>query len=131
MNDPSLLGEFTTFALAQTIPDGGGGGLGFFLPLIAMFLLLYALVIRPQSRQQKEHKKMAAEVQRGDTIVTSGGIHGRVTGTSEEVLTVEIAERVRVKVNRSAISSRQPAGSGGASGGAEKKSEKPVREKRT
>lgn len=130
MNDLSPLGEFATFALAQTTPDGGGGGLGFFLPLLAMFLLLYALVIRPQSRQQKEHKKMVSEVQRGDTIVTSGGIHGRVTGVSEDVLTVEIAERVRVKINRSAISSRQSSGTGSASAGAEKKAEKPAREKR-
>jgi preprotein translocase subunit YajC len=96
--------------LAQAAPGGGGEGpgFGFFLPLIAMFLLLYALVIRPQSRQQKDQKKMHSELQRGDHVVTSGGMHGRVTGISEDVLTVEIAERVRVKVNRSAIVNRLP-----------------------
>jgi preprotein translocase subunit YajC len=101
--------------LAQTspvpdAPQGGGGGLGFFLPLIAMFLLLYALVIRPQSRQQKEQKKMLSQLQRGDAIVTSGGLHGRITGISDEVLTVEIAERVRVKISRSAVAARTPVG---------------------
>jgi preprotein translocase subunit YajC len=96
--------------LAQAAPGGGGEGpgFGFFLPLIAMFLLLYALVIRPQSRQQKDQKKMHSELQRGDHVVTSGGMHGRITGISEDVLTVEIAERVRVKVNRSAIVNRLP-----------------------
>ena len=85
---------------------GGGGGLGFFLPLIALFLLMYAIIIRPQQRQQKEQRAMVAAVQKGDAIVTSGGIHGRVTGVSDDVLTVEIAERVRVKMNRSAVASR-------------------------
>ncbi len=92
--------------LAQTAPTQDGPGFGFFLPLIAMFLLLYALVIRPQSRQQKEQKKMHAELHRGDHVITSGGLHGRVTGMTEDVLTIEIADRVRVKVNRSAISTR-------------------------
>jgi preprotein translocase subunit YajC len=91
---------------AQILEDGGGGGFGFFLPLIAMFLLFYALIIRPQQRQQKQQKAMLTQIQRGDAIVTSGGLHGKVTGISDEVLTVEIAERIRVKVNRSAVSSR-------------------------
>lgn len=99
--------------LAQAAPTGeasGGPGFGFFLPLIAMFLLLYALVIRPQSRQAKEQKKMLSQLQRGDHVVTSGGLHGRVTGLTDDVITLDIADRVRVKVNRSAISSRTPAG---------------------
>jgi preprotein translocase subunit YajC len=67
-------------------------------------------VIRPQSRQQKEQKKMLSQLQRGDAIVTSGGLHGRITGISDEVLTVEIAERVRVKISRSAVAARTPVG---------------------
>lgn len=97
-------------ATPEPVPDGGGGpGIGFFLPLIALFLLMYAIVIRPQQRQQKEHREMVSAVQRGDTVVTSGGIHGKVTGVSDDVLTVEIAERVRVKLNRSAVTSCTPA----------------------
>ncbi len=100
---PSLVVE-----LAQTTPDAGSGSstFGFFLPIVAMFLLFYALIIRPQSRQQKQHKKMLEQVTRGDQVVTSGGIHGRVTGVSDDVLTVEIADRVRVKLNKSAVTSR-------------------------
>jgi len=95
-------------AVPESAPDGGGGfgGIGFFLPLIALFLLMYAIIIRPQQRQQKEHQKMVAAVQRGDSVVTNGGIHGKVTGVADDVLTVEIAERVRVKLNRSAVASR-------------------------
>jgi preprotein translocase subunit YajC len=105
-------GEEFELILAQAAPGpqegqrSPGSGLGFFLPLIAMFLLLYALVIRPQSRQQKEHKKLLSQIQRGDHIVTSGGLHGRVTGVADDVLTVEIAERVRVKINRVAVAAR-------------------------
>jgi preprotein translocase subunit YajC len=93
---------------AQLLDDGSGGGgaFGFFLPLVAMFLLFYALIIRPQQRQAKAHKVMLTQIQRGDAVVTSGGLHGKVTGVSDDLLTVEIAERIRVKVNRSAISSR-------------------------
>ncbi len=100
--------------VAQAVPEaapsgGGGGGFGFFLPLIALFLLMYAIIIRPQQRQQKEQRAMVAAVERGDMVVTSGGIHGKVTGVSDDLLTVEIAERVRVKLNRSAVASRTPA----------------------
>jgi len=91
---------------AQVAESPGGGGLGMFLPLIAFFLIMYALIIRPQQRQQKEQKKMISQIKRGDQIVTSGGIHGRVTGITDDVLTLEIAERVRVKLNRSAVGSR-------------------------
>ncbi len=98
--------------LAQTAqPEAGGGVFGFLLPLGAMFLLLYALVIRPQQRQQKEQKQMLSQIQKGDQIVTSGGLHGRVTGIADDVLTVEIAERVKVKINRGAVASRVSAAS--------------------
>ena len=96
--------------LAQTapVPEGGGpgGSFNFILLMLAMGLLLYALMIRPQQRQQKEKKKMLSEIKKGDQIVTSGGIHGRVTGVTDEMLTIEIADRVRVKLNRSAVASR-------------------------
>ena len=93
--------------VAQTAPEGGGGLLGGpFLLLIAMFLVMYAVLIRPQQRQQKEHRQMIAAIERGDRVVTSGGIHGRVTGLTDDVLTVEIANNVQVKINRAAISNR-------------------------
>jgi preprotein translocase subunit YajC len=75
-----------------------------------ILLIFYFLLIRPQQRKQKEHERMIKGVERGDSVVTAGGVHGRVTGVSEDVLTVEIAalkggDRVRVKVDRSRIDS--------------------------
>ena len=94
--------------VAQAVPvePSGGGGCGVFLPLIAFALIMYALIIRPQQRQQKEQKKMLAAVKKGDQIVTSGGMHGRITGITDDVITLEIADRVRIKLNKSAIGSR-------------------------
>lgn len=92
--------------VAQESP-GGGGLLGSpFLFLAAMLLLMWALIIRPQQRQQKKQKEMLTKIQKGDMIVTSGGIHGRVTGVTDDLLTIEIAEKVRVKLNKSSVTSR-------------------------
>lgn len=105
-------------ALAQVGPQASGGGPGLQLMLLVggMFVLMWALLIRPQQRQQKEHRKMLEEIQRGDQVVTSGGLHGRVTGVTEDVLTLEIAERVRVRVSRSSVASRRAAGEEAGSG---------------
>ena len=90
---------------AEPAPSGGLLGSPF-LFLAAMLLLMWALIIRPQQRQQKQHREMLSQIQKGDQVVTSGGIHGRVTGVTDDVLTVEIADRVRVKLSKSAVTSR-------------------------
>jgi preprotein translocase subunit YajC len=92
--------------LAQ-LGSEGGSPLSFWLMMGALFLVMYALIIHPQRKQQKEHQKMLGEVARGDQVVTNGGIHGRVTGITDDVLTIEIAQNVKVKVNKTAIASRQ------------------------
>jgi len=74
-----------------------------FLLLGAFMLVFYAFVIRPQQQQDKKQREMRAALKKGDQIVTSGGLHGKVTGLSDETVTLEIADRVRVKVNRAAI----------------------------
>ena len=83
---------------------GGSGGFASFIPLILMFVIFYFLLIRPQQKKTKEHRHMIDNLKTGDRIITSGGLHGRITGVSESALTVEIAEKVRVKVNRSSVS---------------------------
>ena len=100
--------------LAQLLPgaepaEPGGGG-GMFLLLGAMLLFMYALIIRPEQKRRKEHKNMLGKLKRGDMIVTSGGLHGKITGISDEILTVEIAERVRVKISSSSVTSHVAAG---------------------
>jgi preprotein translocase subunit YajC len=86
--------------------DGLGGIVGFLLPLAAMFLLFWALLIRPQQKQQREHREMLAKLERGDAVVTSGGIHGTISGVADDVLTVEIAPGVRVRIDKSAVGRR-------------------------
>jgi preprotein translocase subunit YajC len=83
---------------------GGTGGFGAFIPLILMFAIFYFLLIRPQQKKQKEHRLMISNLKKGDRIMTGGGIYGRITGVDETTVTVEIAEKVRVKVNRANVS---------------------------
>lgn len=81
------------------------------VPFGIMLLLIWFLIIRPQQRRQKEHDRMLSAIEKGDQVVTSGGLYGKVVGTADETLTLEIAalkgERVRVKVARSKIESKQ------------------------
>jgi preprotein translocase subunit YajC len=91
---------------------GGQGAAGFsgFIPLILMFVIFYFLLIRPQQKKTKEHRQMISNLKKGDRIITSGGIHGRITGMDDATLTVEIADKVRVKVARGNVSAlTQPA----------------------
>ena len=78
----------------------GAGGYSAFVPLILMFVIFYFLLIRPQQRKSKEHREMITRLKKGDRIITSGGLHGRITAVGETTMTVEIAEKVRVKISR-------------------------------
>ncbi len=80
------------------------------LPLILIFVVFYFLLIRPQAKRAKDHKAMVAALASGDEIVTSGGILGRIVETGDQFLVVEIAEGVRVKVQRHTVSSVLPKG---------------------
>ena len=107
--------------------SGSAGGLSSFIPLILMFVIFYFLLIRPQQKKQKEHRDMIANLRRGDRIITSGGLHGRITGLDESTLTVEIAEKVRVKVSRGNVAALVRATAAPAAAkkeGAEEKEEK-------
>lgn len=87
----------------QGAGEPAGGGLMAFLPLIIMVAIFYFLLIRPQQKKQKEHKNMLDNLQRGDTVVTQGGLHGKVTGLTDTTCTLEIADKIRVKVQRGYI----------------------------
>ena len=80
------------------------------LPLILIFVVFYFLLIRPQAKRAKEHKGMVAALAVGDEVVTSGGILGKVTEAGEQFLTVEVADGVRVKVQRHTVTSILPKG---------------------
>lgn len=82
---------------------GQGGGFGAFIPLILMFAIFYFLLIRPQQKKAKQHKEMLSSLKKGDRVVSSGGLHGVITGITDDVVTMEIAPKVRVKVSRGSI----------------------------
>jgi preprotein translocase subunit YajC len=82
---------------------GQGGGFGAFIPLILMFAIFYFLLIRPQQKKAKQHKQLLSALKKGDRVVSSGGLHGLVTGLTDDMVTMEIAPKVRVKVSRSSI----------------------------
>jgi len=82
---------------------GGAGDLHFIILMVAIFAIFYFLLIRPQQKKQKELKDMLSNLGHGDSIVTTGGLHGKITGITEQVVTLEIADKIRVKVSRSAI----------------------------
>ncbi len=86
--------------------QGGQQGLGMFLPLILLFGIFYFLLIRPQQKRQREHKELLSNLKKGDQVITAGGLHGRITGLTDTVVTLEITEKVRVKVARSQISTK-------------------------
>ncbi|MEE4603566.1 MAG: preprotein translocase subunit YajC, partial [Desulfobacteraceae bacterium] len=65
---------------------GGAGGFGGLIPIILMFVIFYFLLIRPQQKRNKEHKEMISNLKKGDRIITSGGIYGRVTGLDDTTL---------------------------------------------
>jgi preprotein translocase subunit YajC len=80
------------------------------LPLILIFVVFYFLLIRPQAKRAKEHKAMVAALGVGDEVVTSGGILGKVAEVSDQFVTVEIAEGVRIKVQRHTVGGLLPKG---------------------
>ncbi len=81
----------------------GAGGFSTFIPLILMFVIFYFLLIRPQQKKQKEHRIMIENLKVGDQVITGGSIHGRITALTDDTLTVEIADKVRVKVTRGSV----------------------------
>ncbi len=81
-----------------------------FLPLIIIFVIFYFLLIRPQMKRAKEHKKLVSDLGNGDEVVTNGGLLGRITKVGESFVTVELADNVQVRLQRHAIASIMPKG---------------------
>ena len=94
------------FAMA-TPPDGadGGGGslLALFPPMIMMFLIFYFVLIRPQKKKQDEQRNMLDNLKEGDNVVTMSGFHGTIKKIKDDIVHIQIADNVRVKINRARI----------------------------
>lgn len=85
----------------------GGGGIVGILPIVAMVAIFYFLIIRPQQKQQKKLRQMRESLTKGDRVVTSGGIHGVVTNVKGSVLTIRIADGVKVDVEKDSVTVKQ------------------------
>src|SRR3954465_7140406 len=98
---------FITEAMAQTASGSSSGGITSpliqFLPIVLIFVIMYFLILRPQQVKQRQHRELVGNLRRGDTIVTSGGLVGKVAKVDDDELQVEIAEGVRVKVVRGMV----------------------------
>jgi preprotein translocase subunit YajC len=81
------------------------------LPMILIFGVFYFLLIRPQQKKAKEHKTMLDSLKKGDSVITNGGLFGKINAITDQVVTLEIAKDVRVRVARGSISGPAPTGS--------------------
>lgn len=94
--------------IAMAQPAGGDSGGGIFSTLIMFAVIIgifYFLIIRPQQKRQKDRQKLLDSVQKGDKVITVGGVHGIVEGVEDKTLLIKIADNVKVKFERSSISS--------------------------
>jgi preprotein translocase subunit YajC len=108
---------FISQAFAQAAPAatsdgplGALGGIGGMLPLVLMFVVLYFVMIRPQMKRQKEHKAMIDALAKGDEVVTSGGVLGKVAKMGDSFVAVEVANGVEIQIQRSAVVQVMPKG---------------------
>lgn len=104
------MGFFISDAMAQSGPAAQGPGMEQFFFLIAIIVIFYFLLIRPQTKRAKEHRKMVEALSAGDEVVTNGGIAGKVSKVGELYVHVEAAEGVTLKVQKHAIATILPKG---------------------
>ncbi len=84
-------------------PGGPGGAFAPLIPFLLIFVVFYFFLIRPQQQRQKKHQAMLAALKRGDQVYTTGGLMGKITGITDKVVTMEVADNVRVKVYRNFV----------------------------
>jgi preprotein translocase subunit YajC len=88
--------------------EGGGGLVSTLIMFGAIFLIFYFMIIRPQQKRAKERDKLLSNLEKGDKVVTNGGIHGVIAGLEEKTALLMISENVKIKIDRSAITTVLP-----------------------
>lgn len=106
----SISNLFISNAYAEGAAPAAGAGIMDFLPLIALLAVFYFLVLRPQQKRSKEVKVMLEAMQKGDEVVTTGGVLGRIVKVGEAYISVEVAEGVTINVQKIAIQTTLPKG---------------------
>ena len=93
------------YAMGNQAASGQGGSSQWMglLPLVLLFVVFYFLLIRPQQKRAKQQKLFIEHLKKGDKVITSGGLYGTITGITDDSVTIEIAEKVRVRVLKSAV----------------------------
>lgn len=92
-------------AMAPQGGDGGGSLISTLIMFGAIFAIFYFMIIRPQQKRAKEREKLLSNIEKGDKIITSGGVHATIVGIEDKTVLIEIAPNVKIKVDRSAIGS--------------------------
>ena len=100
---------FINEAWAQSAAPGGADLMSM-LPIILMFIVLYFVMIRPQMKRAKEHKAMVDALQKGDEVIAAGGVLGKVTKVADNYVSIEIADKIEIKVQRPAVQLVLPKG---------------------
>ena len=100
---------FISNAYAQDAASQAGGLMSF-LPLIVIFAVFYFMLIRPQMKRAKEHKQLVSQLGKGDEVITNGGLLGKITEVSESFVTLELADNLQIKLQRSAVANVMPKG---------------------
>ncbi len=101
---------FISEAHAQAASTGGGDPLQFIIMIGVFFAIMYFMIIRPQSKRTKEHKSLINSLNKGDEVVTNGGVLGKVTALDDSFITIKIATDVEVQIQRQAVSTVMPKG---------------------
>ncbi|MCK7548249.1 preprotein translocase subunit YajC [Marinobacter koreensis] len=107
----ALLGLAPTLAFAQSAgAQGGMGVIGQVIFFAGFILIFYFLIWRPQSKRAKEHKALMSGLNKGDEIVTSGGVAGKITKVADDFIVLEVADNVEIKVQKVAVAAALPKG---------------------
>jgi len=105
----NLMMNASCLLLAQsTGGSGGASGLIQFGPILIMFVIFYFLLIRPQQKKQREHQDWLSSLKKDDEVVTTGGLVGKISGLTDQIVTLELQEKVRVRVLRNHIAGKVP-----------------------
>jgi len=89
--------------LLEGAAQGGFGSFGFLIPMLLVFVIFYFLLIRPQKKEQQKTERMISQLQKGDKIITIGGIHGVVSSTKEKTIIIKVDDNCKIEINRSAV----------------------------